>query len=100
MTKNQALADTTATGPRFPLGRLVATRNALNRLDPLEISRAIVRHVTGDWGDLCPEDIRSNEEALIHGGRLLSAYGKSDRRFWIITEADRSVTTILLPEDY
>jgi hypothetical protein len=61
---------------------------------------ALRRHACGDWGDLCPEDTLANEEALRDGDRLLSAYGQGELRFWIITEADRSVTTVLLPEDY
>jgi hypothetical protein len=85
---------------RFPLGQVVITAHASARLDPAAVQEGLRRHAAGDWGDLDPEDIRSNEDALKHGDRLLSAYGKDDRRFWIITEADRSVTTILLPEDY
>jgi hypothetical protein len=62
---------------------------------------ALQRHVTGDWGELCPEDIEANEQALLNGARLLSAYRSAKGvKFWIITEWDRSVTTILLPEDY
>jgi hypothetical protein len=86
--------------PRFPIGQLVITRAALELLSPEDVGKAIVRHITGDWGNICPEDKQANEDALVHGDRLLSAYGDKDRRFWIITEADRSVTTILLPEDY
>jgi hypothetical protein len=85
---------------KFPPGQTVITSNAANRLTRAEIVDGLARHLSGDWGDLPPEDILLNEEALIHGNRLLSAYGKDDGRFWIITERDRSVTTILLPEDY
>jgi hypothetical protein len=60
----------------------------------------LARHVRGDWGDLCPEDIQANETALLEGGRRFSAYGEGASRFLIITECDRSVTTVLLPEDY
>lgn len=86
--------------PRVALGILLITRNAQEILTQEEIGHAIARHMTGDWGDVPPEDREANEEALVHGYRLLSAYGDGDRRFWIITEADRSVTTVLLPSDY
>lgn len=85
---------------RFPLGQVVATANASLRLLTEEVLTALARHASGDWGDLCPEDTLANNEALDHGGRLFSAYGQGETRFWIITEADRSVTTVLLPEDY
>ena len=85
---------------RFPLGQVVITRNASDRLAFEDVAHSLARHMFGDWGDLDAEDIQTNEDALKHGDRLLSAYGKGERRFWIITEADRSVTTILLPEDY
>lgn len=59
------------------------------------------RHVAGDWGDVCDDDKAANEQALIYGERLLSAYKTPDgTKFWIITEADRSATTILLPDEY
>jgi hypothetical protein len=99
-TQKQIPAIIIATRPRFPLGQLVITANALERLTPAEIEKGVSRHASGDWGDLVPDDVESNEEGLIRGERLLSAYGMGDRRFWIITESDRSVTTILLPEDY
>ncbi|HLM81559.1 MAG TPA: hypothetical protein VK302_13140 [Terriglobales bacterium] len=61
----------------------------------------LVRHIAGDWGDVDEDDHRENQLSLIHGFRLLSAYTlKSGTKIWIITEADRSVTTILLPEEY
>jgi len=84
----------------FPLGKLVMTSNAARRLSPREIRDALKRHESADWGDLPPEDVRENECALKHGGRLFSAYGAGEKRFWVITEADRSVTTVLLPQDY
>jgi len=89
--------------PRFPLGRTVATPGALEALARnTEVPKSfIARHVRGDWGDLDPEDREANEQSLIDGCRLLSAYGLRDgTKIWIITEADRSVTTVLLPEDY
>jgi hypothetical protein len=60
----------------------------------------LARHATGDWGELCAFDRRQNEIALRDGYRILSSYEISAGRVWIITEADRSVTTILLPEEY
>jgi len=96
--------DTTAGGilpPKFPLGHIVATPNALNEISQEEIQTALARHAQGDWGVLDAEDLKSNERALQSGGRLFSEYHSvQDIKFWIITECDRSVTTILLPEDY
>ena len=85
---------------RFPLGQLVITRNAADRLTPEEMAEGVVRHARGDWGDISAEDAAENDLSLREGFRLLSAYGRGDRRIWIITEADRSVTTVLLPDDY
>lgn len=87
---------------RFRLGRLVITSNALGiaKEKDIDVSLLIRRHLQGDWGDVCEEDRQANEEALIHGNRLMSVYQSKDVKLWIITEADRSVTTILLPEDY
>lgn len=85
----------------FPLGKTVLTRGAHERLTSGEIDSALRRHVKGDWGELCAEDARMNDEAVEAGERLLSSYyTPSGVRFWIITEADRSVTTVLLPEEY
>ena len=86
---------------KFSLGQVVITANALQTLNADDVLTALNRHVTGDWGDLDPEDRQENESALLHGGRLLSAYcDRAGVKFWIITESDRSVTTTLLPEDY
>jgi hypothetical protein len=85
---------------KFPLGQIVITTTAQASLDPDDVQKGLQRHVSGDWGDLCPEDARSNAHALKHLGRLMSVYGEGETRFWIITEWDRSVTTILLPLDY
>lgn len=85
----------------FAIGRLVITRTALSTLDPEDIPRSLTRHCLGDWGDVCPEDWAENELSLKEGFRLLSVYhDRNGVQFWIITEADRSATTILLPEDY
>ncbi len=85
----------------FPLGRVVATANALDTLSEQDVHDALLRHAAADWGELDEEDRRANDLSLEHGGRLLSAYRSQDgTRFWIITEHDRSATTVLLPEDY
>ena len=84
----------------FPLGRLAITANAARRLTPREMRDGLRRHASGDWGDIPPEDAGQNAFGLKHGERLFSAYGTGDNRFWIITERDRSVTTVLMPEDY
>mgnify|MGYP000861042452 FL=1 len=89
------------TNAKFPLGRLVATSNAASKLSPEDVAVGIGRHASGDWGEVCDEDRASNEEALVEGLRLMSVYtSTSGLTFWIITEWDRSITTVLLPEDY
>ena len=90
----------TIPGSKFPLGLIVMTANAAQRLDAAAVLDGLRRHAAGDWGDIPPEDIKENELSLKEGFRLLSVYGTGERRFWIITEADRSVTTVLLPQDY
>ena len=90
-------------GVKFPLGQLVATPGALQAMKEAEVSFLpyIRRHLEGDWGDVCPEDAGENELSLEQGFRLLSAYRlPGGCKIWIITEADRSATTILLPEEY
>lgn len=89
--------------PLFPLGQLVATPGAIALLQELNRSPVefISRHLMGDWGDLCPDDIKANQDALHHGTRLFSSYViNTHQKLWVITEADRSVTTLLLPEEY
>ncbi len=89
--------------PLFALGQVVATPGALAALEAAGQAPPdfLVRHVTGDWGDLVEEDVRENKRALERGGRLFSAYNLSDgTRLWIITEHDRSVSTLLLPLEY
>jgi hypothetical protein len=85
---------------KFPLGQVVITANAQGTLDPADVQQGLSRHARGDWGEVCPDDARENELSLTEGFRLLSVYRSGDKRFWIITEADRSVTTVLMPEDY
>lgn len=85
----------------FELGQIVATKNVLSVVPSEDILKGLRRHAVGDWGELCDEDRESNEEGIRHGERLLSAYlDRLGNRFWIITEWDRSITSILLPEDY
>lgn len=87
----------------FVHGQVVATPGALDALikhdiEPLELIR---RHVTGDWGDLCAEDRHQNLFAIRSGLRIFSSYKiEGATKIWIITEADRSSTTLLLPEEY
>jgi hypothetical protein len=91
---------------KFHMGKLLMTRGIADRVaDDAAfaelIARSLTRHLKGDWGDLCPEDKAANNQALIQGGRLFSAYEKDSLpRIWIITEADRGATTILFPEEY
>ena len=88
---------------RFPPGRVVATPAALMLLGRYgkTPSEYLDRHLSGDWGDLDAHDYRENERALRTGARLLSAYAVSPlNTLWIVTEADRSSTCLLLPSDY
>ena len=90
----------------FPLSQVVAIPEpeALKLLEDngLNPSDFVTRHITGDFGDLCPEDKKANQDALVEGTRILSSYFINEQKdkLWIITEADRSVTTLLLPEEY
>jgi hypothetical protein len=89
--------------PLFPLGSVVATPGALDLLDRSGINAAslLARHQSGDFGVVCVEDIYENTFAIEHdSGRVLSAYVVGNERLWIITEADRSSTTLLLPSEY
>lgn len=92
----------------FPLGRIVMTTNLQGKLQEAnpehweeELQELIRRHASGDWGDMGEEDKRENNLSLERGFRIFSAYTTSQGiKVWVITEADRSVTTALLPEDY
>ena len=86
----------------FPLGKVVATPGALEVLLEVGVNPLsyLARHQSGDWGDLDEEDRRENERSLKHGWRIFSSYPVGEKVIWIITEANRSVTTILLPEEY
>jgi hypothetical protein len=85
----------------FHPGRLFCTSGAMDSLTPEEMMRAFARHLNGDWGEVCREDWLENERSLKQGFRLFSVYNAANgTRFWVITEADRSVTTVLLPSEY
>ena len=86
---------------KFRIGRIVTTPHALKTLCEDDIHKGIARHQAGDWGDVTEAHRRANEEALIEGARLWSVYcSAKGMKFWIITEADRSSTCVLMPEDY
>jgi len=87
---------------KFPLGRVVATPGALAELARLDINPLLLigRHVSGDDGDLDAEDKATNVLALQTGARIFSSYLVGDVKLWVITEADRSSTCVLLPEEY
>lgn len=85
----------------FPPGRVVETPGARSAVSDVEFFDFTGKHFSGDWGDVCAEDKRANDRALKDGDRLLSSYKtKKGVKVWIITEWDRSVTTLLLPEEY
>jgi hypothetical protein len=92
-----------STKPKFALGQLVATPGALQALtdagqSPMEF---LSRHIRGDWGDCCEDDRQANDDALRYNARLLSVYRTTKGvKFWVITEADRNSTCVLLPEEY
>ena len=87
--------------PRFSLGQTTITPAALGALTNRAVLGALARHARGDWGDVDRHDRKVNDAALRHGGRLMSVYHAGDgTKFYVITEADRSVTTVLLPDDY
>ena len=86
---------------KFELGQVCITSHARDVLNPSDVDTSLRRHASGDWGDVCMEDNAENSFALREGLRLFSVYYDSNQvKFWIITEADRSSTTVLLPEDY
>ncbi len=90
-------------GIKFSPGSIVATPGALAALEASgdDAMAYLVRHIAGDWGEVDEQDRRENELSLVHGFRLLSAYTlNSGTKIWVITEADRSATTVLLPEEY
>ena len=90
----------------FPLGLQVMTRGVNDRVaEDVAFAKFVVeslkRHAQGDWGDMCEEDKQTNQDALKHGNRLFSAYVHDGLpKIWVVTEADRSATTVLFPEEY
>jgi len=91
--------------PKFSLGMVVVTPGVqallkFPQMPVVELSMYINRHACGDWGDVHPDDVGANDRSLEDGTRLLSAYVLNGEKIWIITEADRSVTTVLLPDEY
>lgn len=88
--------------PLFRLGQVVATRGVLKHLERhgIQADPYLRRHARGDWGDVPPEDALANGRAVTHGARILSSYEVAGRRVWLITEADRSATTLLFPSEY
>ena len=87
----------------FPLGRLVATPGAVELLRSAGedlLPALLERHRSGDWGDVPSEDARENEFSVRHGFRIISSYRVAGERLWVITERDRSATTLLLPSEY
>jgi hypothetical protein len=88
---------------KFSLGQVVATSGVIDlvKKKSLAYNTFIIRHASGDWGDICKEDKDSNDEAVENGWRIVSSYnvGPADK-IWVITEYDRSVTTLLLPSEY
>jgi len=85
----------------FRIGKIVATKNALDRLCIDDITEGIAKHQAGDWGEISEEDRQANDRGLIQKTRLFSAHHSARGiKFWIITDANRSVTKVLLPGDY
>ncbi len=86
---------------KVEMGKVYATRGVLLSIPPEQIALAVARHLICDWGDLCEEDREINEDAYLNGGRLFSRYLTEDgEAFYVITEADREMTTLLLPSEY
>ncbi|MGO4416893.1 hypothetical protein AB4Z27_28390 [Cupriavidus sp. KB_39] len=88
--------------PLFQLGQIVATRSVLTHLERegTTADPYLDRHVRGDWGDVPPEDAAANRHAVQNGARVISAYRIAGEKVWVITEADRSFTTLLFPSEY
>ncbi len=85
----------------FSLGKVMATAGAAQRIPQAETFSALNRHISGDWGEVSEEDRKRNDDAVKNGERIISSYRAFDgTKFWIITEWDRSYTTVLLPEEY
>ncbi|HMX98807.1 MAG TPA: hypothetical protein PKC44_03385 [Agitococcus sp.] len=91
-----------ASKPLFELGQVCLTSgtHALMLEGQLDVNNLINRHVSGDWSDMCEEDRQTNQDAITHGDRIFSSFNLPTQKVWVITEYDRSVTTILLPDEY
>jgi len=102
LQKSTPRSETTNPQPLLSLGAIVATRGALDLLDRYGINAThyLTRHQCGDFGTICPEDVQENMTAIKYRLRVLSAYDVGTERLWVITEADRSSTTLLLPSEY
>jgi hypothetical protein len=88
-------------GAKFEIGRLYSTQGARDVMQQFELVTFLQQHAQGDWGNCCEEDWNRNDEALLYGGRILSVYfTQGGEKIWLITEADRSMTTFLLPSEY
>lgn len=86
---------------RFDVGHIRVTHGVMEKIDEDDFFNCFVRHMAGNWGDLDEQDWKANDDAVEFGSRILSSYcDRRGNRFWIITEADRSATTVLLPEEY
>ncbi len=85
---------------QFELGQCVVTDGILETLTSSQVQDVLDRHVRGDWGEVGEEDARQNDWSLKNGERLMSAYTVDGTKVWVITERDRSATTILLPSEY
>lgn len=90
---------------RFNLGQILMTPGVIGLFADIseaskEVAPLLIRHASGDWGEVCAEDAKTNEDAIKYKNRILSVYYINEEKIWIITEADRSCTTILLPSEY
>lgn len=90
---------------KFTLGQVVTTQGVIglleeNQLPQTRLSELLTRHISGDWGNVPKEDKELNDSSLDHGGRLMSSYTVANQTIWIITEWDRSYTTLMLPSEY
>jgi hypothetical protein len=84
----------------FEMGRCMATDGAIEKIGFAKCRELLTRHRDNDWGELCEDDTKLNEEALAYGNRIFSCYTVDDEKFYVITEADRSVTTVMLADEY
>jgi hypothetical protein len=87
-------------GTRFSLGRILTTRGIAEQFDSLEVGALLTRHMNGDWGNLSNNDMKLNEIALTENDRVFSAYETPKGKVWVITEYDRSATTVMLSDEY